>query len=45
MPITGLSHYLIQNPILTLFLICHFYLIFTYKVKQLQIVKIRIGNI
>ena len=24
MPITGLSHYLIQNPILTLFLICHF---------------------
>ena len=24
MPITGLSHYLIQNPILALFLICHF---------------------
>lgn len=24
MPITGLSHYLIQHPILTLFLICHF---------------------
>ena len=24
MPITGLSHYLIQNPTLTLLLICHF---------------------
>ena len=24
MPITGLSHYLIQNPVLGLFLICHF---------------------
>lgn len=24
MSITGLSHYLIQNPILALFLICHF---------------------
>lgn len=24
MPITGFSHYLIQNPILALFLICHF---------------------
>lgn len=45
MPIIGLSHYLIQNPTLTLLLICHFLSDFNFKVKLSQTVKIRIGNI